>query len=297
MSHSLDPASFALASARMMALFFSIALPAGVLLAAVALFVFVDSAVARGIAVVIAAVPVLFIGAGRLRDAVIDHRIEQDRIGAGYFESTAMQTMGRAVVARDLDVLKRVGPTVDVNTAGEGGMTLLALAAERLFVGEMPASSEGGAIEIVRTLLALGGRPDQGLVAATGLKQPTLLRLLLDAGANPNLRVDGGQPLVFQRLSILHPEQLRLLAAHGLDLNTTAYGDPLPVSAAIYRRWDLLIVLIELGADTARPRPDGRTVAGELEHQIAEEVSAGRPLPPDLVSASMLLDSKKRTKT
>jgi len=279
---------------REMALFFFIALPAGVLLAAVGLFVWCDSSVVRGFALFVVTVPGLFIAGGQLRGLAIDHRIAQNHSGAGYFGDAAMRVLGAAVVQRDVKTLKRIGPSVDVNTVGERGMTLLALAAERHF-GDAPVLPEGPELEVVRTLLALGAKPDQALDTASKLKQPDLLRVLLEAGGNANLRTPGDQPLAFHWLSILPPDNLRLLAAHGLDLNTTSYGDPFAVSVSIHRRWDLLAVLIELGADTTRPRPDGRTVAGELTAQLAEEATAGRAPPPDLLRAKALLDNRPST--
>jgi len=191
-------------------------------------------------------------------------------------------------VLRDVDALKRIGPGVDVNTVGDRGMTLLALAAERHF-DDAPDKTDGRGLQVVQVLLKLGAKPNQGLDTAARLKQTDLLRLLLDAGADPNLHAEGEQPLVFRWLRVMTPETLRLLAAHGLDLNATAYGDPFAVTATIYRRWDLLAVLIELGADTTRPRPDGRSVSGELAAQLAEEARAGHTAPPDLLRAMALL--------
>lgn len=277
---------------REMALFFFIAVPSGVLLAAALLFLYVDSTVVRVIALFIVTVPGLFFGGGQLRSLWIDRVIAEHQNGTGYFDEGAMKAMGAAVVLRDVEALKRVGRGVDVNTVGDRGMTLLALAAERHF-NDAPDTTDGRELQVVQVLLELGAKPNQGLDTAAKLKRSDLLRLLLAAGADPNLHADGEQPLVFRWLSVMTPETLRLLAAHGLDLNATSYGDPFAVTATIYRRWDLLAVLIELGADTARPRPDGRTVAGELSVQLAEEAQAGRPAPPDLLQAKALLDARR----
>lgn len=277
---------------REMALFFFIAVPCGVLMAAVLLFVCVDSTVARVLALFIVTVPGLFFGGGQLRGLWIDRSIAQHQNGTAQFEGGAMRAMGAAVVLRDVDALRRIGPTVDLNTIGDRGMTLFALAAERC-VDDSPDATDGRGLQVVATLLALGAQPNQGLDTAVRLKQTALLRLLLEAGADPNRHAEGAQPLVFRWLSVTTPETLRLLAAHGLDLNATEHGNSFAVTATIYRRWDLLAVLIELGADTTRPRPDGRTVAGELTAQLADEARAGRLAPPDLLHAKALLDARR----
>jgi len=277
---------------REMAIFFFIVVPSLVLLAAGLLFHYGSSTLAKGIALFIVAVPGLFFAKTQIDNLLIDRRIEADRAGVGYFSGEAMRAMGAAVVNRDVATLLRIGPSVDVNTAGDRGMTLLALAIDSDH--PRPAGRvEGDELPVVRALLSLGAHPDAGLDSASKRDTPELLALLLDAGANPNLRTDDGEPLVFKWKSVLKPANLRLLAEHGLDLNSVSYEDPLPVVLTIYRRWDLLAVLIELGADTTRPRPDGRNVAGELTSQIAEETAAGREPPADLLRAKALLDASR----
>ena len=95
-------------------------------------------------------------------------------------------------------------------------------------------------------------------------------------------------------MSSITPRNFRLLAQHGLDLNSKSRDDPLPVQLTIYRRWGLLAIAIELGADTKRARPDGRNVADELASQIAEEMKAGRGPPADLPRASPLLEAPRK---
>jgi len=234
--------------------------------------------------------PGLFIGWGQARNIYIDHRVAQDATGSGYFSGRAMKAMGAAVVKRDVQTLRELGPSVHVNIEGEGGMTLLALAA-----AQANASAPGAAsvLLVVEVLLSLGAKPAQAMETATKLKDPALLRLLLDAGGDPNMKARDGQPLVFSWLAVMPLPTLRLLAERGLDLNATFYRDPLAVVLAITQRCDLLAFLIEQGADVARPRPDGRNAPGEVDAQIDEALKAGQPVAPELLQLKVMLDARK----
>jgi hypothetical protein len=270
---------------REMALFFFILLPALVLATAMLVFHFSTSLPVKAVTLFVVFVPALFYARQQIEDRLIDRRIEANRSGAGYFDSDAMRQMGVAVVRRDVDTLMRIGPTVDVNTPGRD-TTLLALAVS----GPDARTSDGSEMPVVRALLALGAKADAAMEVACIRADSTLLQTLLAAGGNPNLMIAERQPLVFSVMSSITPANFRLLARHGLDLNSRSYDDPLPVQLVIHRRWDLLLVALELGADMTRARPDGRTVAGELASQFAEqtsaeEASASRNVPADLQRA------------
>jgi len=275
---------------REMALFFFIMLPGFVLALAMLLFHFSTSLPAKSIALFVVLVPGLYFAKLQIENRIVDRSIEADRLGVGYFDTEPMRLMGAAVVQRDVQTLMRIGPGVDVNMPGRDNMTLMRLAVssadERV--------SDGSDVPVVRTLLALGAKPDAAMHTACVRFDSDLLATLLAAGGNPNLKAGGHQPLVFDTMSSITPRNFRLLAQHGLDLNSRSHDDPLPVQLAIYRRWDLLAIAIELGADTQRARPDSRTVAGELASQIDEETKAGREPPADLLRASALLDAARK---
>ena len=268
---------------REMALFFFIILPAVVLVLAILMFHF-GPVWLKAVALLIVLVPGLWFGKVQIEDRLVDRRIAADRSGVGYFHTEPMRQMGAAVVQRDVDTLMRVGRTVDVDTPGDD-MTLMRLAV----YGPDARSSDGSELPVVRALLALGASPDAAMSTACMRTDPDLLEMLLAAGGNPNLEVAPQRPLVFETMSVITQRSFRVLVAHGLTLNSVSYRDPLPVQLAIYRRWDLLAIAIELGADTTRARPDGRTVASELASQIEEEKAAGREVPADLLRALAVL--------
>jgi hypothetical protein len=272
---------------KQMGIFFFILLPGAVLVFAMLLFHFSGSVLVKSIALFVVVAPALWFAKQQIEDRVIDRRVEANRSGVGYFKSGPMRQMGAAVVAHDVATLMRVGPTVDVNEPGDN-MTLMQLAVARPDAG----ISSGDELPVVRALLDLGGKPDAAMSAACHQRDSALLKILLDAGGNPNLNVRGDEPLVFEVMSSITPENFRLLAGHGLDLDAKSHGDPLLVQLSIYRRWDLLAIAIELGADLTATRLDGRNVAGELSAQIDEETRAGHDVPPALLHAQALLASK-----
>lgn len=262
---------------REMALSFYVAVPGVVLVAAMLVHGLVDSAVARGIAWSVVALPALLFVAGQGRDRWIDHRIADHRSGAGWFTDDAMRAMGRAVVGRDVEALRRDGVGVDVDGAGESGMTLMRLAVEPE-IGRAVETSE--ALPVVRALLALGAKPDPALPVAATRDDTTLLRVLLDAGADPARTTDTGEPLVFGWVDAMTPDALRLLLSHGLDPDIRSPLSPLSVHVTIHRRHDLLAVLIAHGVDLKATRSDGRDVAGELAAQGAAAIAMDGAVPP-----------------
>jgi hypothetical protein len=274
---------------REMGIFFFILLPACVLGIAMLIFHFSSAWPGRALALFVVIVPGLYFGKLQIEDKLIDRRIEANRKGVGYFDSEPMRLMAAAVVARDVETLGRIGPTVDVNAPGRD-MTLMRLAVR----SDDARVSDSGQLPVVRELLRSGAKADDAMDVACMGSDSALLETLLAAGGDPNLKVAGsGQPLIFDRMSSITANNFRLLSQHGLALNSTSQGDPLPVQLAIYRRWDLLAIAIELGADTTGARPDGRNVADELAGQAAEETNAGRDVPADLQRARAALGTSR----
>jgi len=285
---SLQDSGGARDGGREMGLVFFVLLPAGVLGLAALAFHFSGSIAVRAMALVVVLLPGLWWAKVQVDEVLTTRRMAANRAGTGFFDTEAMRRMGAAVMQHDVPTLMRLGPGVDVNTPGRD-MTLLRLAAEAL-------EPDGQELPVVRALLALGARADQAMPAAVARDDPALLEMLLAAGAHPNLQNAYGQPLIFDVKSSIPPRSFRLLAAHGLNLDSVSYGDPLPVQLAIYRRWDLLAIAIELGADTARTRDDGRSVAGELAAQADEALKAGRDVPAELQQARALLVATSRNR-
>lgn len=267
---------------REMSLIFSVLLPGGVIGVAVLIYLYAGSPGWRWLSLFIVAGPGLLLGGVRVRSAWIDHLVRQNALGRGYFGGSALKRMGAAVVRRDTAALLALAPEVDVNHEGKGGMTLLRLAVDQAFESGGADSSIPSALPVVRTLIGLGARPEQGLEVATKLADPEYLRVLLEAGANPGHRTSEG-PVIFAWLGVMPVTNLRVLADHGLDLNLTdRYGAPLLVAAAEQDRWDLIELLLDRGADPGRRDRHGRAVGDVVLDRITSATSYGRPAPPGL---------------
>nr|WP_295769674.1 hypothetical protein [Rhodoferax sp.] len=275
---------------REMGIFYFIILPCCVLALAMLLFHFSASLPAKWVALFIVAAPGLYFAKSQIEHRIVERRMEADQLGVGYFDTEPMRQMGAAVVKHDVETLMRVGPSVDVNAPGRDNMTLMRMALSSADTRR----SNGSEMPVVRALLALGALPEDAMPTACIRFDSELLEILLAAGGNPNLNTGDRDPLVFGTMNSITPRNFRLLAQHGLNLNSKSRNDdPLPVQLAIYRRWDLLAIALELGADITLARKDGRNVAGELAGQIDEKTKAGGELPADLMLASALLEASR----
>jgi hypothetical protein len=275
---------------REMGIFFFVLVPSVILALSVLLHIYSRAPFWRMLALFIVAGPgLLFLGT-QVRNVYIDHLVEQRASGRGYFDSEPLNQLGAAVVGCDTDKLQKLGHRIDLNIRGREGITLLGLAVERAI--EQPECTQGSRLAVVQKLLALGANADSGLDNALRMKDSAILAELLKAGANPNQLSSSDQPIIFRWRSVTPPESFRLMIEHGLDLNATEYGTPLAVDLTIYRRWDLLAIAIEHGADWRRPRKDGRNVAAEIATQITELEKEGTAIPADLTRVQTLVAAK-----
>ncbi|MEH6490317.1 hypothetical protein [Hyphomonas oceanitis] len=274
---------------REMAFVFFILTPGIVLLLCMLLFAFSSSPLWRVLALLAVIGPGLLLLGNRVRSAAITHQIAQMQLGRGYFATRPLNDMGAAVVACDTAAMQSLAPAVDLNAMGKYDMTLLALAVDRARDGAK--CTRGSRLDVVKDLLALGANGDSGLDGAFAASDSRILGALLEAGANPNHVCSYGTPLVFRWCSSLPLAHLRMLIAHGLDLDAKEYGAPLALVLALNRRWDLVEVLIQSGADWRIPREDGRNVSGELVEQLAELRAEKKAVPPVMLRVGDLLNS------
>ena len=134
----------------------------------------------------------------------------------------------------------------DVNARGAHGVTPLEFA-----VGTFRK-------KVVRVLLGHGAdsaaRDVEGNNAVTiallaWSRDPELLRMLLAAGADPNTRMNDDDPIISAMNAFNDLEGIRLLHKAGADIDIrTRTGKPLIVEAANIENWDVVWLLLELGA-------------------------------------------------
>jgi ankyrin repeat protein len=179
-----------------------------------------------------------------------------------FFRSGPMREMAEAIARNDVRTVDSLAKTVDVNKTGLSDMTLLVLAARQL--RRTPEQHE-----VLRLLLADGADPNKGAqyelplsiaIQESGKAGPGPVKLLLDAGANPNLPDSFGRPVYFAatgQSSTL--ETLALLLDRGADVNAMGRKEETALfSAAATRNWKAAMLLLERGADWKR----GRSVNG-----------------------------------
>ena len=277
-----------------MALTFGVVLPAVVIGSAVLLYVFSTSTTWRTLALVIVAGPGLLLAGIHLRDFYINYQIAQKSAGRGYFSGSAMKDMGQAVVSRDLATLRRLAPKVNLNEIGERGMTLVRLAVTTAGTLAPDGKELSPEVSVVRTLISLGAKPDPALEEATKLENPEILKLLLEAGADPNSEVSGSG-VVFAWLRILPVENLRLLVQHGTGVNSRdQYGSPLLLRAAEEENWDAVIFLIHQGADVRLADKSGKTLSSLIEDRLSDSARYGSQVDPGLLKVKALMTSGRK---
>lgn len=157
----------------------------------------------------------------------------------------------------------RAGADVNARERQVGG-TILEYAVAQLRDRVIPVLLKHGADP------ALRDRENANAVTVASkawFRDTTPLRLLLEAGADPNTRDTVGQPILHRFLSRKQVDAVDLLVKHNVDINvvtagdynprklqagsstvTVPDGDPLILDEASSDDWDMVYKLLELGA-------------------------------------------------
>ncbi|KAI2636349.1 ankyrin repeat-containing domain protein [Hypomontagnella submonticulosa] len=147
----------------------------------------------------------------------------------------------------------------DVNCQGLDGALPIHIAVTRNDVEMLRILLEQSEIELDR----LDKGKSTGLVLA--IKSEEMTRMLLEKGANPNIRPDGEDPVVMHAVWGDHTEVVRLLIQHGAqidppdELRNDSTWEPME-NAVVWGRSDIVRVLADGGADVNRKFGDGRTL-------------------------------------
>lgn len=285
---------------RSMALFFFLIIPGAVLGLAILLHVFFTSAVMRCIALLIVISPAIILVVAKGDDFYDTYQAKQREQGRGYFSGCAMRAMATAVAQADIPLVEKLATTVDINSVGDSGITLLWVATDINTPRAANVTPETR-LALVQTLLKLGAKPNRVsgpdsevspvLLAALNMKESAVAKALLDAGADPNALSNTGASMLFAATGSMPVESLRLLMDHGANVNATWQGAPFSVWVCLDRRWDLLSLLIERGIDVSRTytKDDLRTAASFVATAIEEARAEGHEPEASLLRVQSLI--------
>lgn len=134
-----------------------------------------------------------------------------------------------------------------------------------------------GATGAVRTLLAAGANIGDNLWAALLTEQDDLIRLILEAGANPRQKGPEGQDPLDYCLSLGRYKAARDLLAGGADPNAMANDNETWVAKSIREgNAEMALALVQSGADVkGKTTNDGHTFLGwATAHQMVDVVKA-----------------------
>lgn len=237
-------------------------LPCIPLVAAMVLFLRSTSPVGRVVALLLAAAPVLFLIAARTMAEVQLRANTNARGDMTFFRSGPMREIAEAIARNDARTVASLVPKVDVNATGLSDVTLLLLAARQL-------RRAPGQHDALRVLLEAGADPNKEaqyeLPLAIAIQQSGRaglepVKLLLDAGASPNLKTSSGEPAWFSAVGQSSTlETLALLLDRGADVNAMGPNESTVLfAAANVRNWNAVLLLLQRGADWRR----GRSVNG-----------------------------------
>jgi hypothetical protein len=228
---------------------------------------------------------------------------EEQRSGKWDFgDQPALFAVAHGIVTNDQDAIRAAAKALpDLQAPGRDGKTLLGFAVRQSW--QRPEL-----VESVRTLLSLGADPNYtnghresfALANAVHSSAP-VLRAMLEAGGNPNIRNEYGWPIIFMHYELAYYEdeeraRLDLLLDHGADINSMV-----PESESECAGYTLLLYrtkmglhrssayadalhLLERGADPQRGAPDGMTFGKMLTEHRAH---FGRLKPPPVEFAAL----------
>jgi hypothetical protein len=254
-----------------MSLIFQIGLPLLVLAVVSLIYWKTNSPTLHVILLIAVTVPVGLLGRQWAMGFIYDRRAAT---GSYIFTDRSLQKLLAAIHNLDEKQVRDLAGRVDINAAGENNFTPLTFAVQNAANAETKAQPMGGQLEIISLLLSLGAKPSPALEFACGMSHSDVLRLLLDAGADPNTLIgteNMRDPVFFACLG--SPENLRLLSQKGANLEVPSYDGKTGIwAASMYSRWDTALFLLDHGANLDTVMPDGKTVRLHVQEEAAKQI-------------------------
>ena len=258
-------------------------LPAIPLVASIIVFVRSTSPLWRALAFALAAAPLVILVSTQ---AYTRAQFRANSNAAGdltFFRAGPMRDLIEAINRNDAAAVAALAPNVDVNRAGMADMTPLVAALRQL-----RATPEQQ--DVLKALIKAGVDPNKGTeyelplemaLQISGKTGPEPVRLLLEAGANPNQKNSMGKPIYFagsgRGASV---DVLTLMLDHGADVKATdPKGETALIYAATTPNWKAVLLLLQRGADWKQGRSFGGLTFEEVVEKYAREKKDGM-LPP-----------------
>jgi hypothetical protein len=245
-------------------------LPCALLGVAILLFVRATTPGPRLVGLLLAAAPLVILVSAR---AIAEVQMRANTNASGemtFFRAGPMRELAEAIARNDAPAVSALVPKVDVNATGLEDVTPLLLAVRQL--RRTPERHE-----VLRVLLDAGADPNRGAqyeyplaiaIQVSGRSGPEPVRLLLDAGADADLMTSTGEPVWFTATGqSASPEALALLLDRGADVHATGRnGSTALFSAANASNWKAVLVLLQHGADWRK----GRSLSGQSFDQLVD---------------------------
>jgi hypothetical protein len=237
-------------------------LPCLALAVAVVIFLRAGSPLGRGIGLVLAASPLLILVSMRGAAEVMMRSTTNEEGEMTFYRSGPMRELAEAIARNDVAAVTALVPKVDVNKAGLMGVTPLLLAARQM--RETPEQHE-----VLRILLQAKADPNKGaqyempleiVIQESGKAGLEPVKLMLDAGANPNAKTSFGDPIWWAAMGkSSNLETLAFLLDRGAEIDAMGKEESNAlVQAANVRNWPAVLLLLKRGADWRR----GKTQSG-----------------------------------
>jgi hypothetical protein len=239
-----------------------------------------NSSVLHIILLIVVIIPAALLAGQWIRGPLIDRDIA---VGGYIYDDPRMKAFVAAVSRLDAQKVRGLAPQIDVNAAGQNGVTPLKFAIDKLDTTGETGDVKAKGIEMIRLLLALGAKPDSALKDACASNNSEIVGVLLDGGANPNAKDEEGTPAFF--FCSGDPSglaRLRLLSQKGAYFDARdPKGEGALNRAATFSQWDKMLLFLELGVkDTALL--NGKNAAAMVQQAIADDKQNSREASPAL---------------